>query len=147
MAPGDTQVIVVAQVIARGTSNLNSITRLRELTEIVKNCYNTCYTNPPIGIEPISNELPTQFHLYQNYPNPFNAITKIRFDVASVPRTDTRLVIYDLLGHHVETIHESSLQPGTYEIPWDAANFPSGVYFYKLTAGGYEESKKMILIK
>jgi photosystem II stability/assembly factor-like uncharacterized protein len=145
MNPGDTEVIVIAQVIARGTSNLNSITRLRELTEVVKNYYNTCYTSPPIGIEPQSNELPTRFQLFQNYPNPFNSISKIKYQIAK--KSDVKIVIYDVLGQELEILVEKNLSPGTYEIEWNANNYPSSVYYYRLVAGDFAETKKMVLIK
>jgi hypothetical protein len=102
------------------------------------------------GISNNNNEVPEKFYLYQNYPNPFNPVTRIRVDIPSVasgPRTDIRLVVFDLLGRHVETIHESTLQPGSYETEWNAADYPSGIYFYKLTAGDYSAVRKMILIK
>jgi type IX secretion system substrate protein len=150
MNPGDTQVIVIAQVIARGTSNLNSITRLRELSEVVKNYYNTCYTSPPIGIEPLSNELPAKFQLYQNFPNPFNPVTKIKFDIPSNVKRETsnaKIIIYDVLGREVATLVNEKLKPGTYEVEWDGTNYPSGVYYYRLVAGDFSETKKMVLIK
>ncbi|HEY3249680.1 MAG TPA: T9SS type A sorting domain-containing protein [Ignavibacteria bacterium] len=160
MAPGDTQVVVVAQLIARGNSNLNSITKLRELSAVVKNYYNTCYTNPAIGIEPISNQVPSDFKLYQNYPNPFNPVTKIRFKISPVGAqyiVPVQIIIYDALGREVTTLVNEKLSPGTYEAEWpacrscgagrDASNYPSGVYFYKLIAGNYSETKKMVLIK
>ncbi len=148
MNPGDTQVIVLAQVIARGTSNLNSITALRQLTEVLKNYYNTCYTSPPIGIETISNQVPMRFALFQNYPNPFNPVTRIRFDV---PPVETRLIaslrIYDVLGREVAELVNEALRPGTYKVEWDGTNYPSGIYFYRLSAGDFSESKKMVLMK
>ncbi|HEY3249678.1 MAG TPA: T9SS type A sorting domain-containing protein [Ignavibacteria bacterium] len=165
MAPGDTQVIVIAQPIARGTSNLNSITKLRELCALVKNYYNSCYTAPAIGIEPISNEVPGEFKLYQNYPNPFNPVTTIRFEIPLWRGVDadggrgvlTKLIIYDALGREVTTLVNEKLSPGAYEINWpacrscgagrDASDYPSGVYFYKLIAGDYSETKKMVLVK
>ena len=58
-----------------------------------------------------------------------------------------KLIIYDLLGKEVSTLINEQLQPGSYSVDWDASNFPSGVYFYKLEAGDYSESKKMVLIK
>lgn len=145
IAPGDTQVIVVAQVIARGSSNLNSITALRQLTEVVKNYYNTCYTSPPIGIEPISNEIPNKFVLYQNYPNPFNPKTKIKFQV---PKSEkVTIEIYDLLGNKLKTLVNDELNAGSYEIEFDGTNYASGVYYYKLTAKDFTETKKMIMTK
>ena len=145
MNPGDTQVVVVAQVIARGTSNLNCITALRQLTEVVKNYYNTCYTSPPIGIEPLSNELPTKFQLYQNYPNPFNAITKFKFEISKL--RNVNIVVYEVLGGEVASLVNEELKPGTYEVEWDGSNYPSGVYYYKLITSDYTETRKMVLLK
>jgi type IX secretion system substrate protein len=150
MAPGDTQLIVVAQVIARGSSNLNSITTLRQLTQDVKNYYNSCYTSDCVGIEPLSNEFPVRFQLYQNYPNPFNASTKIKFDIPSNVKRETsnvKIIIYDVLGREVALLVNEKLKPGTYEVQWDAVNYPSGVYYYRLVGGDYTETKKMVLIK
>jgi photosystem II stability/assembly factor-like uncharacterized protein len=103
-----------------------------------------------LGIEPISNEIPEQFNLCQNYPNPFNPSTKIKFDI---PRVRTgrdlyvQLVIYDLLGRRVTTLVNEQLQTGTYEVEFDGTDYPSGVYYYKLIAGEYSETKKMVLVK
>jgi hypothetical protein len=58
-----------------------------------------------------------------------------------------KLKIYDLLGREVTTLVNEQLQPGAYEVEWDATNYPSGVYFYKLTVGDFSESKKMILVQ
>jgi hypothetical protein len=107
-----------------------------------------------IGIQPISKDIPNSFFLSQNYPNPFNPTTKIKFAIPVLPLTkgeaegvNTKLIIYDILGREVATILNQSLQPGTYEVEWDASNYPSGVYFYKLTARDFTETKKLVLIK
>ncbi len=98
-----------------------------------------------IGINPISSEIPNDFNLYQNYPNPFNPETKIRFDV---PKADfVTINIFDILGREVSTIVNEQLQPGTYEVEWDAANYPSGIYINKLISGNYSLTRKMVLIK
>ncbi len=60
---------------------------------------------------------------------------------------DMRLAVYDILGKEVSLLFRGKINPGTYEINWNAADFPSGIYFYKLTAGNYTSVKKMILIK
>jgi photosystem II stability/assembly factor-like uncharacterized protein len=106
----------------------------------------------PVGIEPISNEVPAQFQLYQNYPNPFNPTTKIRF---ALPKNSfAKLVVYDMLGREIAILVNEQLNAGTYEAEWNAAQFSSGVYYYKLTvrqAGSSTEdyivTRKMILIK
>ena len=105
------------------------------------------------------NEVPREFSLSQNYPNPFNPLTKIRFDVPLDSRLrgndNVTLKIYDVLGREITTLVNEQLQPGTYETEWDASNYPSGVYFYKLVVSGaeplitndYTETRKMVLIK
>jgi hypothetical protein len=103
----------------------------------------------PIGIESIGSAIPVNFKLHQNYPNPFNPLTTIKFDIPSagtVPRT-VRLVIYDMLGREIAVLVNENLKPGSYEVKWDASNFASGMYFYKLKNGGFTQTKKMVLIK
>ena len=105
----------------------------------------------PIGIQPISNEVPNNFMLQQNYPNPFNPVTKIKFSVpASLsfgegPRV--RLIIYDITGREVATLLNEQLSPDTYEVEWDGTNFASGIYFYQLISGEFIQTKKMVLLK
>ncbi|MEO8665048.1 MAG: M14 family zinc carboxypeptidase [Ignavibacteria bacterium] len=104
----------------------------------------------PISVTVITTEIPAQFTLYQNYPNPFNPFTKIKFDIPAVSNTGivkAELNIYDVLGRKTAILVNEHLQPGTYEVQWDAINFPSGVYFYELKAGSFSEIKKMFLIK
>ncbi|HEY3251283.1 MAG TPA: YCF48-related protein [Ignavibacteria bacterium] len=104
----------------------------------------------PIGIEPISNEVPDQFHLFQNYPNPFNPNTKIKFSLPLPSKGgvhEVKLIIFDILGREVAMLVNEELKPGSYEIDFDGRNLPSGVYYYKLEAGDFKETRKMILIK
>ena len=102
----------------------------------------------PTSAEPIDH--PSDFKLYQNYPNPFNPITKIRY---SIPFVETRhapsvqLRVYDLLGRVTATLVNKQQQPGNYEVEFNALQLSSGVYFYKLSAGEFVETKKMILMK
>jgi hypothetical protein len=87
--------------------------------------------------------------LYQNYPNPFNPSTKIRFDISSeVKNSDNvRLIVFDVLGKEIETLVNENLRPGSYEIVWDASNYTSGIYFYKIFSGSFSNTNKMMLIK
>lgn len=93
-----------------------------------------------------NRNVPKSYSLFQNYPNPFNPSTKIKFNVANQP-AETMLVIYDALGKEITTLVNRQLNPGSYEVNWNAADYPSGVYFYKLTAGDFSEVKKMVLLK
>jgi photosystem II stability/assembly factor-like uncharacterized protein len=105
-------------------------------------------------IQPISNEIPSNFKLYQNFPNPFNPSTNIKFDISPLPGgvpegrgRFVRLTIHDLLGREVAILVYENLNPGNYEVEFDAKDLPSGIYFYKLQAGEFTETKKMSLLK
>lgn len=98
-----------------------------------------------IGIEPISSTIPFEYILNQNYPNPFNPYTNIKFKIPK--STKVKLDIYDVVGREIETLVNENLRTGEYSVQWNAANYPSGVYFYEITAGDFTESKKMVLIK
>jgi hypothetical protein len=102
-------------------------------------------TGNPIGIKNINSEIPNKFSLFQNYPNPFNPITHCEFRIADFGFA--KLTVYDALGREIQTLVNEELKPGTYEAEWDGSNYPSGVYFYQLTAGDYIETKKMVLVK
>lgn len=92
-----------------------------------------------------NEELPTEYSLSQNYPNPFNPTTKIKF---ALPQTaKTKISIYDLLGKELETLLNNELQPGYYEINFNADIYPSGIYFYRIQSGNFIQTKKMILMK
>jgi photosystem II stability/assembly factor-like uncharacterized protein len=96
-------------------------------------------------IKPISNEIPSDFKLYQNYPNPFNPTTKIIF---SLPENSfASLIVYDMLGREMEILLNEQLGAGTYEAEWNAANEPSGTYFYKLETDNFTQTRKMVLLK
>ena len=108
----------------------------------------------------VENEesIPTEFSLEQNYPNPFNPSTKIRYTIPSVIASGTTqsqlviLKIYDVLGNEIATLVNEEKSAGTYEIEFDShsgsvRNLTSGVYFYKLQAGSFVDTKKMILLK
>ncbi len=103
------------------------------------------------GIQQIGTEIPNNYSLYQNYPNPFNPTTKIKFSIPLLRGVSegrgVLLIIYDITGKIVSTLINQPLNAGTYEVDFDASNLPSGVYFYKLTGGGFSESKRMILVK
>jgi hypothetical protein len=153
--PNDSQTIVTAQVIARGNSNLNSVTKLKQLSDIAQTFYDSGYV---IGVNNISTEIPQQYKLYQNYPNPFNPTTNIKFEIPNSPlegrrsglsegKGDVKLVIYDIQGKSVETLIDKELKAGSYSADWNASNYASGVYFYLLLIDGkIIDTKKMILI-
>jgi len=85
------------------------------------------------------------FNLEQNYPNPFNPTTTIRFTISDL--RFTILKVYDVLGNEISTLVNEEKPAGSYEINFNAANLPSGIYFYQLYAGSYSATKKMILLR
>jgi hypothetical protein len=89
--------------------------------------------------------VPSDYALEQNYPNPFNPTTTISFSLPS--KTFVTLKIFDALGREVSVVLGEELSPGTYSRQWNSANAPSGVYFYRLQAGQYTETKKMLLLR
>ncbi len=98
-----------------------------------------------IGIKNITSEIPMSFSLGQNYPNPFNPTTNIKF---ALPKSSiVKITVFDITGKEIETLVNEQLQAGTYETKWNASNYPSGVYFYKLTTDGFIETKRMLMIK
>jgi len=91
------------------------------------------------------DEMPTEFLLSQNYPNPFNPSTKIKY---LVPQSSNVVIkVFDILGNEIEILVNEEKPVGTYEVNWNAANLPSGVYFYQLRAGSFVQTKKMLLLK
>lgn len=97
------------------------------------------------GVNPVEHELPKQFFLVQNYPNPFNPTTSIGYSLSATQFVS--LKVYDLLGREVAALLDGRKTPGTYEVQWNAEGYPSGVYFYRLQAGNFIQTKRMILIR
>jgi hypothetical protein len=85
------------------------------------------------------------YKLFQNYPNPFNPTTKIQFTI--VNRQLTIVKVFDLLGREVTTLVNEVKSPGTYTVEFDGSDLASGVYFYRLQAGDFAQSKKLVLLK
>ncbi len=88
---------------------------------------------------------PDNFHLAQNYPNPFNPVTTIQFSIPQ--RSNVTMKVYDILGNEVATLVNEEKDRGVYMVSFNASGLASGIYFYKLQAGSFVETKKMILIK
>ncbi|MBZ0201079.1 MAG: T9SS type A sorting domain-containing protein [Ignavibacteriaceae bacterium] len=149
IAPGDTQEVVYAIFIAKGSSNLNSITKLRESAAFIRDKF---YKNFP-GFEDEVYSIPEiKFEVMQNYPNPFNPSTKIRFSVpfddnGTPSKKNVTIKIYDILGREIKTILNSNFAPGNYETIFNASSLASGVYFYRLEAGSFMQTKKMVLLR
>ena len=99
-------------------------------------------------VQKLSNEVPDRFSLQQNYPNPFNPSTTIKFGVpVSVETQNIKLTVYDITGKEIAVLLDEPLSAGSYEVVWNSSGYASGVYFYRLTAGSFSETKKMVLSK
>ncbi len=106
---------------------------------------NTILIDNTTGIEEHNNPLPRDFTLSQNYPNPFNPSTTISFDLAS--RSFVTLKVLDLTGREIAAIVSEELSAGHHTKQWNAEQFPSGIYFYRIQAGTFSETKKLLLLK
>ncbi len=109
-----------------------------------------------VNIKEVQNELPNTFSLSQNYPNPFNPVTTISYTIPKVADTklNVKLIVYDVLGKKVATLVDEPQNSGNYQVQFNTAissatesNLSSGIYFYRLQAGGFVSTKKMILLK
>ena len=92
-----------------------------------------------------NSEIVKTYRLHDNYPNPFNPVTTIKFEIPVSCRVS--LKIYDILGREAATLIDTRLDAGMHIISWDASRFSSGIYFYRLAAGDFTQSKRMILVK
>jgi len=105
------------------------------------------HLDPPVSVEDDEIEvgIPAEFILLQNYPNPFNPTTKINYQIPEL--NFVNLKIYDILGSEIATLVNEEKPIGSYEFEFDATALPSGIYFYRLQAGSFIETKKMVLMK
>jgi photosystem II stability/assembly factor-like uncharacterized protein len=103
-----------------------------------------------------SNKVPDEFKLYQNYPNPFNPETIIKFSIPALSKGgvhDISVIIYNLQGKEITNLipplrgGQEGLAPGLYEVHWNASPYPSGIYFCRLAAGDYVQTRRMVLVK
>ena len=107
--------------------------------------YNVLGTAPPTGVNDGDPNVLSLYTLDQNYPNPFNPVTRIRY---AIPQTaNVEMKVFDVLGREVETLVSELKSPGQYEVNFDGGNLASGIYFYRIEAGEFITTKKMILMK
>ncbi len=98
-----------------------------------------------VDVEPVSTQVPDNYELQQNFPNPFNPGTTIQF---SIPEEGfVSLDIFNSLGEKISTLVSENLNAGTYKYDWNAADLPSGIYFYSLTAKRFKQTRKLVLMK
>jgi hypothetical protein len=95
--------------------------------------------------ETTSNEIPSVYSLQQNYPNPFNPSTQIRFGIPEA--SNVKIEIFNVTGEAVAILVDGFRSEGFYEVNFNASNLPSGMYLYRISAGAFVQTKKMILMK
>jgi hypothetical protein len=105
----------------------------------------------PVNVERI-NLVPEEYILYQNYPNPFNPTTKIKFSISDLPDGKAgfrfvSLIVYDVLGNEVAILINEEKPAGEYEVEFSAEGLKSGIYFYRIQVGDFDQTKKMILLR
>lgn len=115
-----------------------------KISEVVSNETGVATDNSTTGLMP-NSVIPKEFALLQNYPNPFNPSTSIKFDVPV--SSNVQLAVYDMTGRELALLVNEKLEPGSYDFSWNASQFASGIYFYRLKTDSYVHTKKMVLIK
>jgi len=145
LAPQDTQWAMVALVPGLSGTNLESIVDMREKAAILSSLPYDTLSGIPVFKDDGNGNIPNKFTLYQNYPNPFNSGTTIK--ISTLKKVQVNLIVYDILGAKVKELKNEVMDPGFYEIRFNAANLSSGVYFYQLKAGDFIQTKKMVLLK
>jgi ASPIC and UnbV/FG-GAP-like repeat/Secretion system C-terminal sorting domain len=131
---------IIDSVIIRWTNGL-----VQKFANIAPNQIIDVIEGQTIGVHQTGDIVPEKFSLSQNYPNPFNPSTVIRFQVSA--GSDVTLKVYDVTGKELQTLVNKSMKPGTYEMSFDGSKLVSGAYFYRITAGDFSETRKMMLIK
>ena len=102
-------------------------------------------TGTPNGVEPIANSLPTEFQLDQNYPNPFNPSTVIGYELPK--SSSVKVTVFDILGNVVQTLVNGHQTAGYHSVTFNALSLASGMYFYRIQADNFNQTRKMILLK
>jgi hypothetical protein len=138
-------VVMGAFIVGRKDDPLTSLSEGKRITSYVRSFYKSNFGQYPLGTGKENNIQINSFELSQNYPNPFNPITVISYQLSAF--SNVKLTVFDILGREVTTLVNEEKQPGTYEVKFDATSLSSGIYFYRLQAGSFVETKKMILIR
>jgi hypothetical protein len=107
--------------------------------------YKFDWNGAPVSVNNQNSKVPDSFNLYQNYPNPFNPSTVITFDIPKASYVD--LSVFDVTGRELKKLDSGFKKPGSYSVSFDGAQYSSGLYFCRLTAGDFTDTKKMILVK
>jgi hypothetical protein len=157
LSAGQTKEVMVAYILGRGNDPLNSVDVAKSYADAIQLFYENNFGYPIILFAENQEYTLNNFSLEQNYPNPFNPTTKIRYTIPtplSPPFAKggkiggfITLKVYDVLGNEITKLVNEEKSAGTYEVEFDGNGLPSGIYFYRLTAGKYLGTKKMIYLK
>ena len=148
----DPVTIIVGYTIGQGSDALNSVTIAKQQSQFVQQFYQSNFDDNLVSVEDEIANIPTEFILHQNYPNPFNPSTTIKFSIPNVTLSGVegsrvQLIVYDVLGNEVATLVDEYKPAGMYNVQFTMNNLASGIYFYKLQAGSFIQTKKMIFLK
>ncbi|MGB5847989.1 MAG: T9SS type A sorting domain-containing protein [Ignavibacteriaceae bacterium] len=146
IAPGEVKSQVSFPIIIYTQNNPSSIDFIVHIFSNGKFFWRDSFTvDVPVGVAVNETNLPIEYALKQNYPNPFNPTTTINYQIPEL--SFVTLKVYDVLGSEIITLVNEEKPVGSYEVEFNAAGLPSGVYFYQLNAGEFINTKKMILLK
>jgi len=140
---GETQTIIIAYLVGRGTDALDSITEMHARGDLAESILG--FSNYPVGVEPEEPVAIENFTLLQNYPNPFNPSTTIRYHLPGAGKIV--LDVYNLNGQKVAELINGIQESGEQAVMFDAKELPSGVYFYRLKVGQQTTTRKMLLVR
>lgn len=124
------------------TASYNNAVKIQNFTQEL---LSFIYPNYSVGVHQINSTVPEKYNLHQNYPNPFNPNTKIKFDLPKASLV--KVTVFDQLGREVQVLLNQKLSAGVYEAEFNALAIPSGVYYYKIEADDFSQTKKMLLVK
>lgn len=142
-SPGDTQEVVIAIIMAKGSDNIQSVAELKKKAAAIQKFYDL-YTPELVNLK-YESPKPEYYYLGQNYPNPFNPTTKINY---SLPMSgEVTLKVFDNLGREMAVLVSTKQSPGDYEVEWNAGLAASGVYIYHLMVNDYSKTGKMLLLR
>ena len=154
MAPGDTQQVVYCFVAGQGADRLDSITEMRKNDSYAQTAFDNLFDRiNQTDVEGDGDDksgIPLAFRLFQNHPNPFNPETRIAFHLSTSERAVIR--VFDMMGREIATLLDQNMTTGAHHVSWNGQDgsgreVGSGVYFYRLEAGSYTATAKMVLMR
>jgi len=145
LGPGSVQDLVISYAAGSSGDRFSSITSMKQAQSQARSYYQTMQGTAVLTSVKEPSQLPGSYKLFQNYPNPFNPSTDIMYQTSQTGHV--RIAVYDLLGRVVARLVDRILPAGEHHVQWNASTVPSGVYFYRLEAGGFVQVRKMVVTK